>query len=147
MKLGDFLENLSGSVENPEDLVSAIEEATHFGMNHLYILISRSGSRAVLVLHINPYTEDLLSLVMIIPIGCGDRAPSIEEAGMLARRLGGAIMATGDCSYILVGYDQNMDLSRFIETIFGAISPGSWGLFRVEDYSYDLLSLYQEDLG
>lgn len=147
MKLDDFLENLSGSFENPEDLLSAIEEARHFGMNHLYILISRSGSRAVLVLHINPYTEDLLSLVMIIPIGCGDRAPNLEEAGLLARRLGGAIMATGDCSYILVGYDQSMGLHGFIESVFRAISPGSGGLFRVEDYSYDLLSLYQEDPG
>lgn len=147
MRLDDFLGSLSGSVENPEDLLIAIEEARHFGMNHLYILISRSGSKAVLVLHINPYTEDLQSLVVIIPIGCGDKAPSLEEAGEFARRLGGAIMATGDCSYILVGYDQSMDLPRFMESIFQSISPGSGGLFRVEDYSYDLLSLYQEDLG
>lgn len=143
MRIDDFIRSISGILDNPEELVVAFEEARHLGMNHLYVLIKREDLRLVMVIHINPFSEELVSLVLMIPLGCGENQPSMEHVNRLARELGGAVMAYGDCASILVGYDGVRDIEAFLNdvssTVFGRRASGR---FSVEQYSYDLFSEY-----
>ncbi|MEM1611142.1 MAG: hypothetical protein QXQ57_05820 [Sulfolobales archaeon] len=147
MKLDALVEKLSTLTTNSEELLFAIEEASILGMNHLYISIRRGGARAILALHINPFNRDLISLIAMIPVGCGERSPSLEEANKLAKSLEGLIMVVGECGYVLSGYDGSKDIAEFLSNIFSKI-PGDSpdDKILIEGYSYDLFSEYQEDL-
>lgn len=147
MKIDQFIEVFSGILESPEDLVAAFEEARHLGMNHLYVLMRNEDLRVVIVIHMNPFSEDLVSLVLMIPLGCGENQPSMEEVNKLARELGGAVMAYGDCSSILVGYDGTKDPGEFIRDVSSKVlGRRVGGRFSVEHYSYDLFTEYLEGL-
>ncbi len=147
MKLDVLVEKLSALAANSEEILVAIEEASILGMNHLYLSLRRGGAKAILALHINPFNGDLISLIAMIPIGCGKQSPSIEEANKLARSLEGLIMVVGECSYILSGYDGSKDIAEFLSDIFSKIAGDSPGdKFLIEEYSYDLFTEYREDL-
>jgi len=142
LKLEELVESLSRVANNIEDLLVAIEEAGHLGMNHLYIAVRRGSARAVLAMHINPYTGELLSLVAMIPLGCGDQMPSIEDANRAAKSLGGAVMVVGGCAYVLSGYDGSTDPGDFISGVLSRVpgdAPGE--RISVEDYSYDIIDI------
>jgi hypothetical protein len=146
LKLEELLEKLSSIITNFEELLIAIEEASHLGMNHLYVSIRRGGARAILAFHINPFNNELISLIAMIPIGCKEHLPSIDEANNLAKSLEGLVMVMGECGYILSGYDHSTDIAGFLTKVFSKIPgdiPGE--NFLIEDYSYDLFSEYQEE--
>jgi len=146
LKLDVLVEKLSNLTANSEELLVAIEEANILGMNHLYLSIRRGNARAILALHINPFDGNLISLIAMIPIGCGKQSPSIEEANKLAKSLEGLIMVVGECSYILSGYDGSKDIAEFLSDIFSKITGASPSdKFLIEEYSYDLFTEYQED--
>ncbi len=146
MRIDSFLEALSGILSNPEELLVAFEEAIHLGMNQLYVLMGREKLRLVMVIQINPFAEEVLSLVIMIPLGCGEAQPSMESANKLARELGGVVMAYGDCSSVLIGYDGSRDLVEFIESISQKVlGEKANSRFSVEHYSYDLFLEYLEN--
>jgi hypothetical protein len=141
LKLDLLVEKLSTLTANSEDILVAIEEASILGMNYLYLSLRRGDAKAILALHINPFNGDLISLIAMIPIGCGKHSPSIEEANKLAKSLEGLIMVVGECSYILSGYDGSKDIAEFLSDIFSKIAGDSPGdKFLIEGYSYDLFT-------
>lgn len=145
--IDSFIETMTGILENPEDLVTAFEEAKHLGMNHLYVLMRRGNFRLVIVFHMNPFSEELVSIVLMIPLGCGVDQPSVEQVNKLARDLEGVVMAYGDCSSILVGYDGSRDIGGFLDHVSRIVlGKRIDGKFSVEHYSYDLFTAYPEDL-
>lgn len=147
MRIDSLLEALSAILSNPEELLVALEEAIHMGMNQLYVLIKREDLRLVIVIQINPFAEEVLSLVIMIPLGCGETQPSVESVNKLARDVGGVVMAYGDCSSILVGYDGSGGLVEFIESISQKVlGKKISGRFSVEHYSYDLFLEYPENV-
>ncbi|MEM2203202.1 MAG: hypothetical protein QXI22_02485 [Sulfolobales archaeon] len=146
MKIDSFIEAMYGILNNPEDLLTAFEEAKHLGMNHLYLLMRREDFKLAMIIHMNPFSEELVSIVFMIPLGCGAEQPSMEQVNRLAISLRGAVMAYGECSSILVGYDGSSGIGEFLDTISQAVlGRKASGRFDVEHYSYDLLTIYTEN--
>jgi len=145
LKLEALAERLSELASNIEELLFAIEEACHLGMNHLYIAVRRGSARAVLAMHINTYSCELLSLIALIPVGCGGQTPSIEEVARASKRFGGPVMVVGGCAYIVSGYDGSKDPWEFVSEALSKVAGDSPGeKILVEEYSYDLFTDYPE---
>lgn len=143
MKAEELVESLGEG--GREVLLEALEGAELLGMNQVNLLLRRGSSRLVLSINMNPYTEEILSIVAIAPLGCGESQPSLEKANRAAAELGGALMAYGECSSLLVGYSHSEDLKAFIFRIFEKVYGEPGGPLAVEDYTHDLAILEPPD--
>ncbi|MEZ0290223.1 MAG: hypothetical protein ABWJ42_03940 [Sulfolobales archaeon] len=134
-------------IENLEEMYVALEELRLAGFNTLYLLLSSSESdlRVSLILFItlNPYTEEIYGLGLMIPIKCSSdpvESASIEEIRELSARIGGYVVSFYNCSLIFKEPEESKNLKDQLLGVLRTLTNNtSLAKIRVIDYSYDLL--------
>ncbi|MEM0044036.1 MAG: hypothetical protein QXU60_06175 [Sulfolobales archaeon] len=142
-----LVEDLESFIENSEDMYQALEEMKLSGVNTLYILLVVVGededrNNLVLFVNLNPYTEDVYSAGVMIPVGCDSESSSrisIDEIRDLALRIGGYVISFHNCTLIFRDIDIRESLREQITETFRRLLNRDVERVRIMHYAYDLL--------
>ena len=142
MNIDDLIFQLDKILSDSNILRFIVEEVKLLGYNNIFLWLSNKYFDIIVSIQINPYLDQVLSIQMLIPIGCGDEIKNtkISEISKKVKLIEGGLMWYSECAYIIKEYLGNIDLSKYIidlcEKMQGKKCSSS---FNILNYSYDLL--------